>query len=56
MVLRQIGVANDIVNLAFGAMMGCLGIAVAVAFGWGGRNAVGRLVDNFVTSLEDKVE
>lgn len=56
MALRQMGVANDIVNLAFGAMIGGLGIAVAVAFGWGGRNAAGRLVDNFVTSLEDKVE
>ncbi len=54
MALRQMGVANDIVNLAFGAIIGGLGIAVAIAFGWGGRNAAGRLVDNFVTSLEDK--
>jgi hypothetical protein len=56
MALRQMGVANDIVNLAFGGMIAGLGIAIAIAFGWGGRNAAGRLVDSLVNNLEEKSE
>ena len=51
MALRQLGVADDIVNLAFGIMLGALGIAVALAFGLGSREIAGREVDRFITSL-----
>jgi hypothetical protein len=44
------GVANDIINVAFGA----LGVAAAIAFGLGGREAAGRLVNNMVDKIESK--
>ena len=37
MALRQMGIANEIINLAFGLLLGALAIAVALAFGLGGR-------------------
>jgi hypothetical protein len=51
MALRQLGVADDIVNLAFGVMLGALGIAAALAFGLGSREIAGREVERFVGSL-----
>jgi hypothetical protein len=50
MAVRQMGVANDIINVAFGA----LGVAAAIAFGLGGREAAGRLVNNMVDKIESK--
>lgn len=35
--LNQIGIASDIVNLAFGLLLGALAVALALAFGLGGR-------------------
>jgi len=40
--LRQMGVANEIVNLAFALLLGAIAVAAALAFGLGGRNAAGR--------------
>jgi hypothetical protein len=37
MALQQMGVAPDIVNLAFGLLMGAIAVAIALAFGLGGR-------------------
>lgn len=51
MALRQMGLADDIVNLAFGIMLGSLGIAVALAFGLGSREIAGREMDRFVSGL-----
>ncbi|RRD56002.1 hypothetical protein EII20_12915, partial [Comamonadaceae bacterium OH2545_COT-014] len=41
--LRAMGIADDIVNLAFGLTLGAVAVAVALAFGLGGREAAGRL-------------
>ena len=38
MALQQIGIATDIVNLAFGLLLGAMAVAVAIAFGLGGRD------------------
>ncbi len=51
MALRQLGVANDIVNMAFGIMLGALGVAAALAFGLGSREIAGREVERLVTNL-----
>ena len=32
------GVAPDIVNLAFGLLLGAIAVAIAIAFGLGGRD------------------
>jgi hypothetical protein len=50
--LRQMGVADSIINLAFGILFGAVGIAVAIAFGVGGRGAAGRLADRWVAQAE----
>ncbi len=40
--LRTMGIANDIVNLAFGLTLGSVAVAFALSFGLGGREAAGR--------------
>ncbi len=50
MALRQMGVANEIINLAFGLLLGAIAVAVALAFGLGGREAAGRLLERYVDS------
>jgi hypothetical protein len=41
MALQQMGVATDIVNLAFGLLLGAIAVAIAIAFGLGGRDVAG---------------
>jgi hypothetical protein len=48
MALRQIGVANEIINLAFGLLLGAVAFATALAFGLGGREVAGRELKNWV--------
>jgi len=45
--LRAMGVADDIVNLAFGLVLGAIAIAVALAFGLGGRDAAGKIANRW---------
>lgn len=56
--LREIGVANEIINLAFGITLGALGVALALAlglgFGLGSREIAGREVDRFLTSIRSE--
>lgn len=42
MALRQMGMASDIINLAFGLLLGAAAVATAVAFGIGGRGIAER--------------
>ena len=46
--LRQMGIANDIVNLAFGLLLGAIAVALALAFGLGARDAAGRQVEGWL--------
>ena len=45
--LRAMGIADDIVNLAFGLVLGAVAVAAALAFGLGGREAAGRVADRW---------
>jgi hypothetical protein len=47
MALRQMELANDIVNLAFGLAIGAVAVAVALAFGLGGREVAARLLNDW---------
>ena len=49
--LQHIGVSSTIVNTAFMSLLGGLGVAVAIAFGWGGRDAAKRILDRHVCLL-----
>lgn len=50
--LRAMGIADSIVNLAFGLTLGSVAVAFALAFGLGGRDAAARLLKN----IQDKAE
>jgi len=47
--LRFMGLANDIIVLAFGLILGAVAVAVAIAFGIGGRDAAKRLLDRWTS-------
>lgn len=47
MALRQTGVADDIVNLAFGLTLGAAAVAFALAFGLGGREHATHMLDEW---------
>jgi hypothetical protein len=49
--LRAMGIADDIVNLAFGLTLGAVAIAFALSFGLGGREAAGRQMEHWFSKL-----
>ncbi|HEX9814681.1 MAG TPA: mechanosensitive ion channel [Myxococcota bacterium] len=49
--LRAMGLADDIVNLAFGLTLGAVAVAVALSFGLGGREAAGRQMEYWLSRL-----
>lgn len=49
--LRAMGLADDIVNLAFGLTLGAIAVAVALSFGLGGREAAGRQMEHWLGRL-----
>jgi hypothetical protein len=55
MALRQMGVAEDIINLAFGLLLGAVAIAIALAFGIGGRDVAGRYLEKWTGKVERKI-
>ncbi|WP_118873539.1 mechanosensitive ion channel [Moraxella bovoculi] len=50
--LKAMGIADSIVNLAFGLTLGAVAVAFALAFGLGGRDAAARLLKR----IQDKAE
>ena len=53
MALQQIGVAPDIVNLAFGLLFGAIAVAIALAFGLGGRDVAQEQVREWLASFKE---
>jgi len=49
--LRAMGIADDIVNLAFGLVLGAIAVAFALSFGLGGREAAGKQMEYWLSSL-----
>jgi hypothetical protein len=49
--LRAMGLADDIVNLAFGLTLGSVAVTVALAFGLGGREAAGKLMEHWLSKF-----
>ncbi len=50
MALRQLGLASDIVNMAFGLILASAALGAALAFGLGGRGVAGQELDRMVTN------
>lgn len=49
--LRAMGIADDIVNLAFALTFGAIAVAVALSFGLGGREAAGKQMEHWLSQL-----
>ncbi len=49
--LRQMGFADDIVNLAFGLLLGAIAVAAALAFGLGSREIASRELERWLENL-----
>jgi hypothetical protein len=49
--LRAMGLADNIVNLAFGLTLGAVAVAAALAFGFGGRDAAKTVADNWAKKI-----
>ena len=54
MALRQMGLANEIINLAFGLLLGAIAVAMAIALGLGGRDIASRELSRWVDSIKTK--
>lgn len=52
--LRQMGLANEIINLAFGSLFGAIAVAGAIAIGLGGREIAARELEEWVKSIKSK--
>jgi hypothetical protein len=50
--LQRMGIAPDIVNLAFGLTLGALAIAAAIAFGLGGRDVAGEQLRQWLANYK----
>ncbi len=51
--LQQMGVATDIVNLAFGLLLGAIAVAIAVAFGLGGRDIASEQMKEWLNNFKN---
>ena len=52
--LRQMGLANEIINLAFGIFLGAIGVAAAIALGLGGREIAARELEAWISSIKSR--
>lgn len=54
MALQQMGIAPSIVNLAFGLFMGAMAVAIALAFGLGGRDIASSQIQDWLEQFKTK--
>ena len=52
--LRAMGLADNIVNMAFGFTLGSIAISIALAFGLGGKDAAKAIADNWAKNHLNK--
>jgi hypothetical protein len=52
MALRQMGLANEIITVAFGLLLGAVAVAAAIAFGLGGREVAAEELREWRTALQ----
>jgi hypothetical protein len=51
--LREVGVANDIISLAFGITLAAIGLAAALSFGLGTQKIAERELDSFLGKMRE---
>ena len=52
--LSQMGLANQIIQIGFGVLLGAIGVAVALAFGLGGREIAARELEEWLKSVRSR--
>lgn len=52
--LRRMGIADDIINLAFGITLGAVALTVVLSFGLGGREAAGKQMSKILDKFNKK--
>ncbi|TXE08382.1 hypothetical protein ES711_07690 [Gelidibacter salicanalis] len=52
--LRTMGIANEIVELAFGLILGAIAVAVALSYGLGGRAAAGEHFKDIIDKMREE--
>ena len=52
--LSLMGIANEIIELAFGIVLGAIAVSFAVAFGLGGRDAAARQIERWQSRMSDE--
>lgn len=52
--LRTMGIANSIVELAFGLTLGAIAVAIALSYGLGGREAAGKHMEQILKKFQGK--
>ncbi|MBF2078142.1 MAG: mechanosensitive ion channel [Synechococcales cyanobacterium T60_A2020_003] len=52
MALQQMGIATNIVSLAFGLLLGAVAVAIAIAFGLGGRDVAAEQLREWLSSFK----
>jgi peptidoglycan/LPS O-acetylase OafA/YrhL len=52
MALKQMGIASNIVDLAFGLLTGAIAVAIAVAFGLGGKDIASQQLREWLDSFK----
>ncbi|MFL0137945.1 mechanosensitive ion channel, partial [Tenacibaculum maritimum] len=52
--LRRMGIANDIINLAFGITLGTVALTIVLSFGLGGREAAGKQMERILNRFNKK--
>jgi hypothetical protein len=50
--LQQMGIGSDIVNLAFGLLLGAIAVGIALAFGLGGREIAADQIREWLASFK----
>ena len=56
MVLNQLHIAEAIVSITYTALLGSLALGLALAFGLGGRDVAGRMLEDAYDKGQDKKE
>ena len=52
--LRQMGLANEIIEIAFGLLLGAVAVALALSFGLGGRDFAARQIETWQEAMKSK--
>ncbi len=50
--LQQMGIGSDIVNLAFGLLLGAIAVGIALAFGLGGRDVASEQIREWLAAFK----